>query len=117
VHLDDLARGVNADAVDRGGAFRTEAFPDRGLIADEHDPGVLRLLQKLQRSRDRYPGAVIAAHRVDGNGDLHQPATSYAWALLRALRGRGLARLRREERPGASDCYASPLVLTTFLPR
>ncbi len=74
MHRDHLAGRLDAQAVARRGRGGGKTFPHRGLVADEHDPGVERLLEKLQRSGDRHGRAVIASHRVDGNGDLHQPA-------------------------------------------
>ena len=37
--------------------------------ADEHDLDVGLPRQEFERGRDRYMGAVIAAHAIDRNGD------------------------------------------------
>ena len=48
-----------------------ERFGERRLEADQDDVRVGVLLEELQRRRDGDGRAVIAAHRVDGNGDRH----------------------------------------------
>ena len=66
VHRHDLGRRHDLDAVDAVGEQRR----DHVLEPDEQHTHV-ELLGRLDRARDDLAGGVVAAHRVDGNGDGH----------------------------------------------
>ena len=73
-----------------GDASFASAARSARLRPDRDHPRVRRLLEELERRRERDGGTVVASHRVDGYRDRHG---------------------------GRRDDYSSALVVTTFLPR
>ena len=79
VHLDDL-RGVDDRDV---GRQRAGDPAERRLVADQDQPVVGMGAGEVEDARDDLGGAVVAAHRVDGDADAVDPRLGWGGSRLR----------------------------------
>ena len=95
--------GCIVSAIARRRARLGERLRERGLEADQDHARVGVLLEERERRRDRDRRAVVAAHRVDGNGDGHRSARS----ADRAADGDGARGRSRAQRTACSRASRS----------
>jgi len=71
VHADGFACVLNRDTREKLGRRIAQFGFDRILETHEHYARVIAAAQEIEGRRNSYVGAVISAHAIDGDDDLH----------------------------------------------